>query len=87
MKFSISLTPISNNQSKISFRWFEFSISFYLTFGISIEIGIYAGPFKITLYKFSEGAEVQLLPTLELKPRLEDKDSIGALDGHAYSRS
>ena len=67
---------------EISFRWFEFSISFYLIFGLSIEIGLYAGPFKITLFKISEGAEEQLVEPLEWDPAKQPgaNDSIGAFD-------
>mmetsp|Transcript_2371 Transcript_2371/g.5279 ORF Transcript_2371/g.5279 Transcript_2371/m.5279 type:complete len:96 (-) Transcript_2371:545-832(-) len=63
-------------------RWFEFTVSFYLIFGISVKIGLYVGPLKVTLFEFNEGEEILLLPSLELYPELEKKDSIGALYGY-----
>ena len=52
-------------------NWFEFDIEIYVFVGVSIEVGIFAGPFEITLYE-RRVEYSQLLLALTYIPALPD---------------
>lgn len=49
-------------------NWFEFSIAFYLNFGVSIWVGIRIFGAEITLFEDSYEATVEILPPLLIEP-------------------
>ena len=50
-------------------QWFEFTLEIYVNFGISIKIGIFLGPFEITVFEYRQEVQLPIIEPLLFQPK------------------